>query len=372
MRITAQSRPLEENCQATDNEQHTVSLWNKVCQAILYFIQTYVLCCCYCQNLSPSRQLTQYRVQRSDQINASIDIPLEELEELDNDSEYLPEGQRSASAGDAESSIPRGMSLVNLGSFAVGSRNLPGEWKEITDVYARTDYNGNPVARRFIPRVQHGAQHQSRTAMWGLVLLQLLRAHGVPEALSFNDRDINLIILACLFHDSGRQGEGEDNPVWERNSGLNCRTFMTRHGYSKADIAICQAAITYKSRQSAFPYKSNSRARLLLWILHFADALDVIRVRSGFAPDIPIGQCEDFPPDNIVDVTRAYRDLAIVVRQVVIDQRDWVTGGQYSHRMKRRFEKAPNPLIAQFQHLRVSQPETFRQINTFVHSLLAT
>ncbi|OQX33902.1 MAG: hypothetical protein B0D91_13460 [Oceanospirillales bacterium LUC14_002_19_P2] len=259
---------------------------------------------------------------------------------------------------------------MNLEDFKVGPRNLPGEWKKVTDVYAQTDYTGNPPGDHQLARFHHGAQHHARTAMWSLVLLQMLRDQGVPEALSFDNKDINLIILACLFHDSGRQGDGEDNPVWERNSGLNCRRFMEQHRYEDADINICQRAIEYKSKQSRFPCNGDSRARLVLWVLHFADALDVIRVREAFDPRIPMRQCRGFPPNQAVDVLQAYSSLADVVHQVVIDQGDWINGGKFSWAIKESLEKADNPLVGQLLYLQVTQPDTFHQIESLVNALL--
>ena len=162
-------QPQAINRQATNNEQSLALCWNRVCEAILNFICTYLLCCCNFQRQSPSTPLIQHRIQHSDPHSiddvigesvARTDRTLERLDEEEGGSRYVQgesslatDVERSGSVASAEHSTTCSeYPLVNLEVLTVGSRNLPGEWKEITDVYAHTDYTGNPVGERAISR----------------------------------------------------------------------------------------------------------------------------------------------------------------------------------------------------------------------------
>lgn len=240
--------------------------------------------------------------------------------------------------------------------------------KEITDQYATTCYSGIKVNSpdsidwsKPIPRLHHGAQHQARTAMWALVLLQQLRNYGLQEALAFQDKDIPLIILACLFHDSGRQGEGNDNPLWEAESGLRCQTFMTNKGFPIDQADLCRDAIMSKDVPGSRP------TSLIRQLLHLADGLEVIRVREKGQFNPLLLQVNNPELDRYI-VSQHFAGLAQKVEHVINSQSDLARKeyGNFNPELKKHYEYCNNPLEAQFESLRQLCPDLYREIQALL------
>lgn len=240
--------------------------------------------------------------------------------------------------------------------------------KEITDQYATTCYSGikvnNPDSidwSKPVPRLHHGAQHQARTAMWALVLLQQLRNYGLQGALAFQDKDIPLIILACLFHDSGRQGEGNDNPLWEAESGLRCQTFMTNKGFPIDQANLCRDAIMSKDVTGSRP------TSLIQQLLHLADGLEVIRVREKGQFNPSLLQVNNPELDRYI-VSQHFAGLAQKVEYVINSQSDLYRKeqGNFNPELKKHYEYCINPLEEQLESLRQLCPDLYQEIQALL------
>uniref|UniRef100_UPI0021486245 hypothetical protein n=1 Tax=Endozoicomonas sp. ISHI1 TaxID=2825882 RepID=UPI0021486245 len=97
-----------------------------------------------------------------------------------------------------------------------------------------------------IARLIHGLQHSCRTAIWAVALLQQRKLHGDPRALAFPDHMVPLLIKACLFHDTGREGDGVDTVEWERASADNLREHLRNLGVDQSLAWQCGEAICHK------------------------------------------------------------------------------------------------------------------------------
>lgn len=62
-----------------------------------------------------------------------------------------------------------------------------------------------------VARATHGVQHAARVAILTHILLNLYRALGNPDALAITPRELRLLQLAALFHDSGRIDDHEED-----------------------------------------------------------------------------------------------------------------------------------------------------------------
>ncbi|OED44461.1 hypothetical protein ACH42_07385 [Endozoicomonas sp. (ex Bugula neritina AB1)] len=148
------------------------------------------------------------------------------------------------------------------------------------------EYDGaRPETDGKITRPKHGAQHQSRVAVWAVVLLTMRREMGDQAAVDFPDNLIPALMKTCLLHDSGRKGDGRDQKEWEEVSGQQCKDHLIALGLSEAVAEYCGKAIQYKDDPKTFPYKNNANAEMIRSLLHDADTLDVIRVRNNFFID---------------------------------------------------------------------------------------
>ena len=95
---------------------------------------------------------------------------------------------------------------------------------------------------------------------------------------------IPLLLKACLFHDSGREGEGVDLAEWERESSKNFAEHLRNCGLSQSLAWQCGEAIRLKDDPEACQ-SLLEHVQTLRSLLHDADALDVMRVRRRFYMD---------------------------------------------------------------------------------------
>ena len=135
-----------------------------------------------------------------------------------------------------------------------------------------------------IARPVHGIQHSCRTAIWALSILQLRKLQHDAQALAFPDHMVPLLIKACLFHDTGREGDGEDMPEWERASADNLSEHLRNWGIEQSLAWQCGEAVFHKDNPKACLHLPEA-IQTLRSLLHDADTLDVMRVRSGFYMD---------------------------------------------------------------------------------------
>ncbi|WOG27684.1 hypothetical protein [Endozoicomonas sp. 8E] len=135
-----------------------------------------------------------------------------------------------------------------------------------------------------IAREVHGLQHSCRAAIWALALLELRKRHGNPLARAFPDQMVPLLIKTCLFHDTGREGDGDDTEEWERASADNLREHLRNCGVYQSLAWQCGEAICHKDNPQGCEHLPET-IQTLRSLLHDADTLDVMRVRGCFYMD---------------------------------------------------------------------------------------
>ncbi|WP_257294899.1 hypothetical protein, partial [Endozoicomonas sp. YOMI1] len=115
-------------------------------------------------------------------------------------------------------------------------------------------------------------------------LLQQRKLHGDPRAQAFPDHMVPLLIKACLFHDTGREGDGEDTVEWERASADNLREHLRNCGMAQSLAWQCGEAICHKDNPEGCQHLPEA-IQTLRSLLHDADTLEVMRVRECFYMD---------------------------------------------------------------------------------------
>ena len=167
-----------------------------------------------------------------------------------------------------------------------------------------------------IARPVHGLQHSCRTATWALSILQLRKQQHDPRALAFPDDMVPLLIKACLFHDSGREGDGVDKPEWEQASADNLSEHLRNCGVEQSLAWQCGEAIHNKDNPDACRHLPEA-IQTLRSLLHDADTLDVMRVRPRFFMDRLecFAACQEGHREN-------WRSLATEVCKVIAGQGD--------------------------------------------------
>ena len=170
---------------------------------------------------------------------------------------------------------------------------------------------------RTIARPVHGLQHSCRTAIWALSVLQLRKQQHDPQALAFPDDMVPLLVKACLFHDSGRQGDGKDTVEWEQASADNLREHLRNCGIGQSLAWQCGEAICNKDKPDACLHLPEE-IQTLRSLLHDADTLEVMRVRERFYMD----RLECFAACQDDKQRENYRSLATEVGKVIARQGD--------------------------------------------------
>ena len=168
-----------------------------------------------------------------------------------------------------------------------------------------------------IARPVHGLQHSCRTAIWALSVLQLRKQQHHPSALAFPDDMVPLLVKACLFHDSGRQGDGKDTVAWEQASADNLREHLRNCGIEQSLAWQCGEAICNKDKPDACHHLPEE-IQTLRSLLHDADTLEVMRVRACFYMD----RLECFTACQDDKQRENYRSLATEVGKVIARQGD--------------------------------------------------
>ncbi|WP_448215451.1 hypothetical protein [Endozoicomonas sp. 2B-B] len=135
-----------------------------------------------------------------------------------------------------------------------------------------------------IARKVHGLQHSCRAAIWAVALLQQRKLHGDRLAWEFPDQMIPLLIKTCLFHDTGREGDGFDTLEWERASADNLREHLRNIGVDQSLAWQCGEAICHKDNPKGCEHLPEA-IQTLRSLLHDADTLEVMRVRRCFYMD---------------------------------------------------------------------------------------
>ncbi|MGI2029528.1 hypothetical protein [Endozoicomonas acroporae] len=168
-----------------------------------------------------------------------------------------------------------------------------------------------------IARPVHGVQHSCRTAIWAVALLQQRKQHGDPQALAFPDHMVPLLIKACLFHDTGREGDGIDTEEWERASADNLMEHLRNCGMAQSLAWQCGEAICHKDNPEGCELLPEA-IQTLRSLLHDADTLEVMRVRDCFYMD----RLECFAACQDDQQRKKWRKLAEEVCRVIARQGD--------------------------------------------------
>ncbi|WP_422452050.1 hypothetical protein [Endozoicomonas sp. ALC066] len=135
-----------------------------------------------------------------------------------------------------------------------------------------------------IAREVHGLQHSCRAAIWAVALLQQRKLHGDRLAREFPDQMIPLLIKTCLFHDTGREGDGFDTLEWERASADNLREHLRNICVDQSPAWQCGEAICHKDNPKGCEHLPEA-IQTLRSLLHDADTLEVMRIRRCFYMD---------------------------------------------------------------------------------------
>ena len=168
-----------------------------------------------------------------------------------------------------------------------------------------------------IVRSLHGIQHVSRAALYVPVLANLFRKYSDPEAFALSDEDIKLLQIAALFHDSAREDEGEDR--WDHESAILLYCYLTQTlGVDKIKAKLIAEAAANKDPDAAtgqlawqFNAIPEPIKNIYQKIIHDADCLDIIRVRSYFQADYL-----DFFKDIANKNTDAFEAMAHLITEV--------------------------------------------------------
>lgn len=149
-----------------------------------------------------------------------------------------------------------------------------------------------------IARFYHGIQHVNRVAQYIPVFANLYRRYHDQEALLLTQEDIHLLQIAALFHDAGREGEGED--LWDKDSAALFYYYSTHILHVEKEKAkLFAEAIANKDSSDEGYFECIETNDEIIWqvthdenktkqkniyqkLIHDADCLDIIRARDHF------------------------------------------------------------------------------------------
>ena len=188
-----------------------------------------------------------------------------------------------------------------------------------------------------IQRVKHGGMHASRTALHTQKISSLLAAGGYEPAVNLTPKDLFLIKVAAMFHDTGRgMDSGQDLPMWELNGAEKAQKWLLENGFSQHDADKVFAAIAFKDN------KEVQASNVYALVLASADSLDWVRSHSS-----------NFQPKFMPEIIKRYipeqtlAHLGVVAKQIANAQGDAPRAhhnlpGYFSIAAKKGFEHSPN------------------------------
>jgi hypothetical protein len=163
-------------------------------------------------------------------------------------------------------------------------------------------YPGTNPRKNDIARVYHGIQHVSRVAIYIPIFANLYQRYGDSEALNLTADDLKLLQIAALFHDSARQGDGED--LWYKESSeLFQDCALNQLKLSEEKVAAYANAIANKD--------SSSQKNILQKLIHDADCIDIIRARAVFQAEYL-----DFYQLIAIHNAQAFDEMAFFIAEV--------------------------------------------------------
>ncbi len=123
------------------------------------------------------------------------------------------------------------------------------------------------------PRSIHGIQHVTRVAMYIPIWQKLFAEFGDKRAQEFTPDDIHTLQIVALFHDAGREADGED--LWEEDSAILLYHYLvTVLQFDTENAELFATAIVRGEPNKPFTIEAT--------LLHDADCLDIIRARKNF------------------------------------------------------------------------------------------
>lgn len=148
----------------------------------------------------------------------------------------------------------------------------------------------------------HGIAHAASACLLTASLANIYALCGDDQAAQISSEELFCVQIAALYHDAGRQGDGEDCHEWEMAGASACFQYLVDQGYDSSLALRAASAIVNKdykdsSGQTYYELSVGDTGELLeatvekqpgfdkdLWqqLVHDADALEVIRARKVF------------------------------------------------------------------------------------------
>lgn len=188
-------------------------------------------------------------------------------------------------------------------------------------------YALSPQAVDGIARTIHGAQHAARVAFYVVIFANLYRKYGDRAALELTNRQLKLLEIAAIFHDSGREADGPDE--WDIDSASNLYAYLSINlginpdeakdlAESIANKDYHPSKIYYSFKVSAtgiYEWKRNHQRHeksIFAKLIGAADCLDIIRARIVFDANHL-----DFYQDIVLGLQKeaALDDMALIITE---------------------------------------------------------
>jgi len=195
-------------------------------------------------------------------------------------------------------------------------------------IYSR-DFSQQSPSRDSIKRLKHGISHTTRVAIYVKVFANLFKEFGIGQ---LSESELKLTQLAAVFHDAGREADGED--LWDLDSAVLFYLYAVKVArLEPKQIIPYVECIANKDankdkpfykwseydldtgpKWEEVPFKSDY-ITLPIMALHDADCLDILRVKFDFKVEylyfysllkLSLGAHANRP---------AFEKLAIVLRQ---------------------------------------------------------
>ncbi len=178
---------------------------------------------------------------------------------------------------------------------------LPSDFQKTAITTAYLNFYGKPYSNdstailyRASNRYYHGIMHAIGCMELILPVHNLYKKHVsryeeslelIGNAFGFSIEElITLVQIAALFHDSGRQDEGDD--YWDAESGENLYQFLIQHEVDETLAFILKQTIAHKDNADKFNQNTIQwgleNLDYLRQLVNSADTLEVIRVRNIF------------------------------------------------------------------------------------------
>jgi len=202
----------------------------------------------------------------------------------------------------------------------------------------KKDLYSGPIARH-----AHGILHVVRAACYIPHLDQLWeytpRNHEqIINLLEFDSYQefLGLVQVAMLLHDSARKNEGID--YWDAESAVNFVKYIEQHEHlslSEKNAVIFQKAMEFKDNKQeyiswlkklGFNEEEQDLLLYILYLIHDADCIDVIRARSKFMIEyLEIIKYAQY--NNVVDIQDYTKALTVKAQELIFMMHDYAYEG---------------------------------------------